>query len=54
MSIRIDRPTMTPKQEAMLNTCVADTERNAGLIDYVAMMADVELPEEDEEGDTDE
>lgn len=38
--------------EAVLHITDDDTERNAANIDYVAMMTDVELPEE--EGDEDE
>lgn len=49
--ISIERPEMSPHAEVTLNHLVVANERLEGLLEYVAMMADVELPEEDEEED---
>lgn len=49
--ISIDRPEMSPHAEVTLNQLVVTSERLTGLLEYVAMMADVELPEDEEEDD---
>lgn len=49
--ISIERPGMPPHEEVTLNQLVVANERLTGLLEYVAMMADVELPEEGEEED---
>lgn len=49
--ISIDRPEMSPHAEVTLNQLVVTSERLTGLLEYVAMMADVELPEDEEEED---
>lgn len=40
---------MTPAVERDLKVLTAQNERQAALLDYVAIMADVEIPEEEEE-----
>ncbi len=52
--IKIDKPEMSPHAEVTLNALVVANERLTGLLEYVAMMADVELPEEDEDEEDDE
>ena len=52
--ISIERPEMSPHAEVTLNQLVVTSERLTGLLEYVAMMADVELPEEDEDEEDDE
>lgn len=49
--IKIDRPEMSPHAEVTLNQLVVTSERLTGLLEYVAMMVDVELPEDEEEDD---
>lgn len=45
----IKRQNMTPAELAALENAEAQAQRNADLIEYIAMMADVEIPV-DEEG----
>lgn len=45
----IKRQNMTPAELAALENAEAQAQRNADLIEYIAMMADVEIPT-DEEG----
>ena len=52
--ISIERPEMSPHAEVTLNQLVVANERLEGLLEYVAMMVDVELPEEDEDEEGDE
>ncbi len=48
----ISRPAMTPQERSDFDNTIASSERNAALIDYLAMMLDVEIPtEEDEENE---
>jgi hypothetical protein len=49
--ISIERPEMSPHAEVTLNQLVVTSERLTGLLEYVAMMVDVELPEDEEEDD---
>lgn len=49
MSIDFEKPRMRPKDERELELLKSENERKGLLIEYVAMMADVELPEEDEQ-----
>lgn len=49
--ISIERPGMPPHEEVTLNALVVANERLTGLLEYVAMMVDVELPEDEEEDD---
>lgn len=44
------RRTMTPAELAALENAEAQAAKNAASIDYIAMMADVEIPTEDEGG----
>ncbi len=48
--IFVKRRTLTPQQEADLENAIATTNRNAALIDYLAMMSDIDIPTE-EDGD---
>lgn len=41
---------MTPAEMAALENAEAQAVRNAANIDYIAMMADVEIPTEEEGG----
>lgn len=45
----IKRQNMTPAELAALENAEAQAQKNADLIEYIAMMADVEIPT-DEEG----
>ena len=47
----LKRRTMTPAELAALENAEAQVQRNADLIEYVAMMADVEIPIEEEGAD---
>lgn len=48
------RNEMGIKERAELEAAMMRNERNAANIDYVAMMADVELPDEEQEGEENE
>lgn len=41
---------MSPKDRARLDNAQASAQRNADLIEYLAMMTDVEIPTDEEEG----
>lgn len=45
----INRSTLTPQQMAQIENAIAGTAKNAADIDYVAMMADVDMPESETE-----
>ena len=45
---------MSPKDRARLDNAQASAQRNADLIEYLAMMTDVEIPTDEEEGAGDE
>ena len=47
--VPIKRRGLTPQQTAELENAVATATRNASVIDYIAMMADIEIPTEEEE-----
>lgn len=49
MQIIINR-NMNPKDRAELDNAIASAQKNADLIEYLAMMTDVEIPTDDEEG----
>lgn len=51
--MKITKPTLSPAQQAELENAMARAKRNEANIDYIAMMADVEIPT-DEEDDNDE
>lgn len=51
--MKITKPTLSPAQQAELENAMARAVRNEANIDYIAMMADVEISTE-EEGETDE
>ena len=38
----------TPQEQAMQDNAIAMSQRNADIIEYIAMMADVEIPSEEE------
>lgn len=42
---------MSPKDHARLDNAQASAQRNADLIEYLAMMADVEIPTDEEEAE---
>ena len=48
MAIEVERPDGGMRQERELSWLRAENERLEGLLEYTAMMADVELPEGDE------
>lgn len=48
--MKVIKRTMTPAELARLENSVAQAEVMAAKIDYIAMMADVDIPTEDEEG----
>lgn len=48
--MEIKRLMMTPAEMAALENAEAQAVRNAANIDYIAMMADVEIPTEEEGG----
>lgn len=52
--IDVERPEMGLKDERRLDWLRAENERLSGLLDYTAMMADVELPGDEDEGEEDE
>lgn len=41
---------MSPKDRAKLDNAQASAQRNADLIEYLAMMTDVEIPTDEEGG----
>ena len=45
---------MSPKDRARLDNAQASAQRNADLIEYLAMMTDVEIPTDEEKGAGDE
>ena len=44
----LKRRTMSPAEQAALENAEAQTLMNAANIDYIAMMADIEIPTEEE------
>ncbi|MBQ9632235.1 MAG: hypothetical protein IJV04_04875 [Lachnospiraceae bacterium] len=48
--MEIRRRRMTPGEMAALENAEAQAVKNAANIDYIAMMADVEIPTEEEGG----
>ena len=44
----IKRQIMTPAKLAALENAEAQAQKNADLIEYIAMMADVEIPTDEE------
>ena len=46
--ITIKRSTMTPAERAEMENAVAREQRNADLIAYLAMMADIDIPTDDD------
>lgn len=44
----LKKRTLTPAEQARLENNEAQAARNAANIDYIAMMADVEIPTEEE------
>lgn len=46
--MNIKRRTMTPAEMAALENTEAQAEANKATIDYIAMMADIEIPTEQE------
>lgn len=51
MAIEIERPEGGVRQERELAWLRAENERLEGLLEYTAMMADIELPEREDEAD---
>ena len=47
----IKRQNMTPAELAALEYAEAQAQKNADLIEYIAMMADVEIPTDEEGAD---
>ena len=46
--VLIRKPGMTPKEKAELENATAASQKNADLIEYLAMMTDTEIPTEEE------
>ena len=46
----ITKNKMDLHEKAMLENAEADNAKNAANIDYIAMMADIEIPTEEEDG----
>lgn len=44
----LKRCVLTPAEQAALENTEAQTLTNAAIIDYIAMMADIEIPTEEE------
>lgn len=40
---------VSPQDQAMYDNALAATERNADLIEYISMMADIEIPMEEDD-----
>lgn len=40
---------VSPQDQAMHDNALAATERNADLIEYISMMADIEIPMEEDD-----
>lgn len=38
----------TPQEQAMRDNAIAMSQKNADIIEYIAMMTDVEIPSEEE------
>lgn len=53
MRMKITKPALSPAQQAELENAMARAKRNEANIDYIAMMADMEIPT-DEEAEYDE
>lgn len=51
-SMKLKRQAMSPAEQAKLENAEAQAEINRANIDYIAMMADIEIPTE--EGETNE
>lgn len=39
----------TPQEQALRDNSIAMAQKNADIIEYVAMMADIDIPSEEEE-----
>ena len=52
--MKINRRTMSPADQIVLENAEAQTEVNKANIDYLAMMADIDIPTEEPEGTNDE
>ena len=46
----IIRRGVTPQEQALRDNAIAMTQKNADIIEYIAMMSDIEIPTEDGEG----
>lgn len=51
MGMTYKKRTMSPADAAKLENSEAQAEANKANIDYIAMMADIEIPTEEEEAD---
>ena len=50
--ITIKRSTMNPAERAEMENTIAREQRNADLIEYLAMMADIDIPTNEETEET--
>ena len=50
----IIRPGIFPREQAIRENAIAATQRNADIIEYIAMMTDVEIPTDSAEAIYDE
>lgn len=46
----LNKRNMSPAEKARIENAAAQTEKNKADIDYIAMMADIDIDLEDEEG----
>jgi hypothetical protein len=49
MAMTIIKRGVSPQDQAMYDNALAATERNADLIEYISMMADIEIPTEEDD-----
>ncbi|MBQ9041597.1 MAG: hypothetical protein IJ111_02150 [Eggerthellaceae bacterium] len=49
MAVKVERPSMDLKKERELEVVTAELEKFTATLEYVAMMADVELEEDEDE-----
>lgn len=52
--LKIRKNEMTPEAAAELENAKAIAQRSADLVEYVAMMADINIPSDDEGGENNE
>ena len=47
--MKIIRNRVNPAEQAVIENAIAETQRNADIMEYIAMMTDVEIPTEEDQ-----